>query len=107
LTSEDAIIETLQRHTPVLPGYTSWIAEGHGHAFDSASVGERVRGRVKHGVLMMVITRKVIKSVLEKIETETPVLHITYWIEPVEAVGQLTFEKNDAEINALTQQQPA
>lgn len=77
------------RIEPPLPGFTTWVADGHGLGFSNASIGERVRGRVKRAILVAVMQRKTADEMLQIIKIEVPVPNITYWIEPVETFGHL------------------
>jgi Protein of unknown function (DUF3240) len=77
------------RFEPTLPGFTTWVADGHGLGFSSASIGERVRGRIKRAILVAVMPREAAEGLLQKIKTDVPVPNITYWIEPVDSFGHL------------------
>jgi hypothetical protein len=72
-----------------LPGFTTWTAEGHGFGFGDATVSERVRGRVKRSVIMVVLERTVAVGLLDLIATKGAVAHLTYWTEPVDGFGQM------------------
>ncbi len=74
---------------PPLPGFTTWMAEGHGFGFGDATVSERVRGRVKRSVIATVVDRGVAAGLLDLIATKGAVAHLTYWTEPVEGFGQM------------------
>lgn len=77
------------RRDPPSSGFTTWIAEGHGLGFANASISERVRGRVKRAVLIAVLRRDELDHLVSEIAAAAPIPHVTYWIEPVEAFGQL------------------
>ncbi len=87
--AEDCVTELLLNSEPPLTGFTTWMAEGHGHDFGAASVKERVRGRVKRGILAVVIPRDRLAAVLEDIRTRAPIANLAYWVEPVESFGRL------------------
>ena len=70
-------------------GFTTFEAEGHGFDFSQASASERVRGRVERGVLVAVMPRGHASLLLEDIRNRWPVLHMTYWLEPVLEIGRL------------------
>lgn len=75
-------------HPPV-SGFTTFAAEGHGMSFDTASVGERVRGRVKRTVIVAVLPRSEAERLIEIVRREVAVPHMAYWIEPVLACGRM------------------
>jgi hypothetical protein len=87
---EDTIIELMLGIEPALGGFTTWLAEGHGHDFATASVRERVRGRVMRALLAVVVPRARVPAILEEVRTKAAIVNIAYWIEPVEAFGLLT-----------------
>lgn len=87
--AEDSIVELMLNAEPALTGFTTWIAEGHGHDFKKASVRERVRGRVRRGVLTVILPRARFAWLLDEIRTNVAVPDLTYWVEPVEAFGRL------------------
>jgi hypothetical protein len=74
---------------PQLPGFTTWMAEGHGFGFGDATVSERVRGRVKRSVIVAVLDRAVAADLLDLIATKGAVAHLTYWTEPVDGFGEM------------------
>jgi uncharacterized protein DUF3240 len=74
---------------PPLPGFTTWEAEGHGFGFADTTVNERVRGRVKRNLITAVVERADTERLLEAVAQRTPVLHIAFWIEPLERIGRL------------------
>lgn len=86
---EDALIELMLESEPSLTGFTTWVGEGHGHDFKTASTRERVRGRVVRGVLTVIIRRTRLASILETIRTKAGVENLIYWVEPIEAFGWL------------------
>ncbi len=88
--AEDHIVELMLTSDPPLSGFTTWTAEGHGHDFATASVSERVRGRVHRGVLVAVMPRERAARLLDEIQSRCSISHLAYWIEPVESMGILT-----------------
>ncbi len=74
---------------PPVAGFTTFDAEGHGMSFDTATVGERVRGRVKRTVMMMVVPKSEAERLVALVRREIAVPHMAYWIEPVLACGRL------------------
>jgi uncharacterized protein DUF3240 len=87
--AEDRITELLLTAEPPLTGFTTLMAEGHGHDFADASVRERVRGRVRRGLLTVLLARGRLDWLLEEIRTKAAIPDLTYWVEPVEAFGRL------------------
>lgn len=74
---------------PLIAGFTTWTAEGHGLGFADAPASERVRGRVRRCVLVTVLPRAQLGAVIEDVRTKAAIPHLTYWTEPVESFGQL------------------
>ena len=89
LDAEDSITELLLTAEPPLTGFTTLVAEGHGHDFASASTRERVRGRVRRGVLTVILSRGRLDWVLDEIRSKAAIPDLIYWVEPVEAFGRL------------------
>jgi Protein of unknown function (DUF3240) len=87
--ADDTIIELMLDAEPSLSGFTTWLAEGHGHDFTNASARERVRGRVMRGVLTVVVPRTRLAAILEDVRTRAGIVNLVYWVEPVEAFGRL------------------
>ncbi len=81
------VIELMLEHEPPVRGFTTWAAEGHGFGFESASLREKIRGRVERRVIVAVTTRAVARTLLNAIETTVAAPHLTHWIEPVESIG--------------------
>lgn len=75
--------------TPAIGGFTTFEAEGYGFNFAQASASERVRGRVERGCLVAVMPRGQAALLLDDIRNKCPVLHMTYWLEPVLEIGRL------------------
>lgn len=74
---------------PSIAGFTTWLGEGHGFGFANASTSERVRGRVKRTILVVVLARENVAPLLALIAEKAPLPHLTYWVERVEEFGQL------------------
>ena len=85
----DNIAELMLALDPPVAGFTTFAAEGHGMSFDTASVGERVQGRVKRTVIMAVLPRQEAERLVEIVRQEVAVAHMAYWIEPVLACGRI------------------
>lgn len=88
-SGEDRLIELMLESDPPLTGFTTLAADGHGHDFADATIAERVRGRVKRGVLVAVMTRNRAERLLGEIQDKAAIPHLAYWIEPVTAFGRL------------------
>lgn len=84
----DRIVELMLGSDPPVTGFTMWRADGHGESFRTASIGERVRGRVERSVFIAVMERSRAKSLVEEIGHEAPIPHMAYWIEPVIEFGR-------------------
>jgi len=87
--AEDTIVELLLSAEPPLKGFTTWSADGHGLDFGEASTAERVRGRIRRSVMVLVMPRARVAPLLETIRTEAAAPHLAYWVEPVEGFGRL------------------
>jgi hypothetical protein len=90
---EDCIIELMLSVEPSLAGFTTWLAEGHGQDFTNASVRERVRGRVMHGLLTVIVPRARLDALLDDVRTKAGIANLLYWVEPLEAFGRLAHVK--------------
>jgi len=74
---------------PPISGFTTWEGEGHGLTFARASTSERVRGRVSRSMLVAVLPESRLGHLLETLQRDAPIQHMTYWVEDVAAFGQL------------------
>ncbi len=95
VTAEDRIVELLLESDPPITGFTTWVAEGHGHDFAQATASERVRGRVKRCVLVAVTTRARADAILDEIRQKAPIPHLSFWLEPVCNFGRLSVAPYD------------
>lgn len=77
---------------PPMTGFTTWTAEGHGYGFGSASVSERVRGRVKRSIIAAIMWRTEAKALLDIIADKAAFPHLTFWTEPIDEFGQMQRE---------------
>ncbi len=84
----DSIIELMLASDLPVTGFTMWQADGHGESFETASTGERVRGRVARSVVIAVMERSRATALLAEIGHKVPVSHMAYWIEPVLEFGR-------------------
>lgn len=74
---------------PPISGFTTWTAEGHGFGFGSASISERVRGRVKRSIIVAILQTDAVILLLSNIIDKAAFPHLTYWTESIVAFGQL------------------
>lgn len=86
---EDDLIELLLDMQPALPGFTTAPVAGHGEGFAQASVHECVRGRIRRLQLWMVLPADDAQRVVAMIAARLPHSRISWWLEPVEAMGRL------------------
>jgi hypothetical protein len=84
----DSIVELMLASDPPVTGFTMWQADGHGESFKTASVGERVRGRVARSVVIAVMHTARAKALLDEIAQKVPVQSMAYWLEPVLEFGR-------------------
>ena len=82
----DILLDTEIRMT----GFTTVKVDGHGHDFASASVRERVRGRVARRLIVAVLPAEDVTALLSDIHQQIKNPHLFYWIEPVLAYGHLS-----------------
>ena len=86
--ADDRIVELMLASDPPVTGFTMWQADGHGESFKTASIGERVRGRVERSVFIAVMELGRAKSLVDEIGRKAPIPHMAYWIEPVLEFGR-------------------
>lgn len=87
---EELLGELLLTADPPLHGFTTWAADGHGLDFSSASASEKVRGRIRRGVMMLVMSRGQLPALIERLKQAVNVPGLAYWVEPVERFERLT-----------------
>jgi|JI9StandDraft_1071089.scaffolds.fasta_scaffold190422_2 Protein of unknown function (DUF3240) len=88
--SEGSLLSLMLDMEPPVPGFTTWRGAGHGLSFENATHGERVSGQVARGIMTSIMSRDTADRVLERIRQDSPIPHLTYWIELVVAAGRLT-----------------
>ena len=71
-------------------GFTTLAGSGHGADFASASLREKVRGRVQVQLVIAVLPADQLSSLLAALRTQFKAPHIRYWTEPVQAFGDLS-----------------
>ena len=86
---EARLVEFVLEQAPPLAGFTSLHAHGHGADFSTATTHERVRGRVRRSLILMVTTTKQIETLLDALRGEFPNQHVVWWTQPVSGFGRL------------------
>ena len=102
----DRLTEVLLTLEPPLAGFTTWIAEGHGHGFANASTSERVRGRVKRSVLIAILNKENLPHLLDQVRKSASIPHLTYWVEPVEQFAQLLSRERSLDETQICESEP-
>jgi len=87
--AEEALVELLLASVPPLPGFQTWMSDGHGLGFVNASAGERVRGRIRRGMLALVAPQGRVRALLDEVANNLAIPSLLYWLEPVIEVGRL------------------
>jgi hypothetical protein len=88
--TEDLLVSVMLASEPPLSGFSTVDANGHGVDFHDATMNEKVRGRVRRGLMLIILPRARVPSLLEEIKEKAAIPRLAYWIEPVEAFGRLT-----------------
>lgn len=88
---EELLSELLLTAEPPLYGFTTWTADGHGLDFATASANEKVRGRIRRGVMVLVLSRQRLAGVIDGLKAAVNVAGLAYWVEPVERFERLTY----------------
>lgn len=83
----DQVVEALIESEKLPAGFTTFPASGHGRDFASASVREKVRGRVDATVILAVLPTASAHPLLAELRERFPTPHLVYWTEPVLAFG--------------------
>ena len=86
----ERIIDVMLEADVRMTGFTTVKADGHGHDFSSATVRERVRGRVARRVIVAILPAEDVAVLLNDIHQQIKNPHLAYWIEPVSAYGHLS-----------------
>ncbi len=86
---EETLVEALLDLQPALPGFTTALVAGHGEGFSRASVPECVRGRIDRLQLWIVLPDSDVHRVLDMLAARFTHSRIRWWIEPVDAMGEL------------------
>ena len=83
----EQLIEFLLEVEPAVSGFTTFAADGHGEDFATASVTERVRGRMARRVVQAIMPAGDIQPLLAAIRDRFTSPHMVYWTEPVSDFG--------------------
>jgi len=86
----ERLIDILLDANVRLTGFTTLKGDGHGHDFASATVRERVRGRVARRLIIAVLPADDVAVLLEDIHEQVRNPQLAYWVEPVLAYGHLS-----------------
>ncbi|MDR2000467.1 MAG: DUF3240 family protein [Zoogloeaceae bacterium] len=86
---EAEVTSVLIEHSPPLPGFTLFKAEGHSSDFTHASPREQVRGRIERRVVWMVLPKEAVAQVIELLRPHVRQKALLWWTEPVEDFGRL------------------
>jgi hypothetical protein len=86
----ERVVDILLESDVEMTGFTTFKADGHGHDFSSATVGERVRGRVARRVVVAVLKADDVPVLLGELQAQINNPHLAYWTEPVLAYGHLS-----------------
>lgn len=92
---EDVIVDMLLTAEPPIYGFTTWTADGHGLDFGAASANEKVRGRIRRGIMILVLSRQRLPRVIELLKQAVNVAGLAYWVEPVERFERLTYAAHE------------
>ncbi len=86
----EQVVEFLLEHETMIGGFTSLAAHGHGRDFASATLRERVRGRVQSTLLMAILPSENVAPLLQELRSQFHAPHLFYWTEPVLDFGDLS-----------------
>jgi hypothetical protein len=83
----DQIVEFLIESDSLVHGFTTSAANGHGHDFATASVGERVRGHVRRMSIALIVEDGGVSELIAQLKNKFPSPHVVYWTEAVDDFG--------------------
>ena len=87
--SAEAIIEHLLESSFLPQGFTTMSANGHGADFRTASLRERVRGRIDVTLVTAILPAAEVPHLIEGLRANFRGAHVRYWTEPVHASEDL------------------
>ena len=85
----EQIIEYLLESSFLPDGFTTVAGSGHGADFRTASLRERVRGRIDVILVIAILPAIDVPHLLADLRANFRGAHIHYWTEPVHASGDL------------------
>jgi len=88
--TSDNIVEVLLDLDFLLPAFTTFDADGHGHNFDIATSQEQVRGKVGRSVFWLVLPVADKDKIIKEVSAQIKNPHVTYWVEPILEFGHLS-----------------
>jgi hypothetical protein len=83
----EQVVEALLESKRLTSGFTTFPASGHGRDFATASLREKVRGRVDTTLVVTVLPAADANDLLAELRERFPTPHLVYWTEPVHAFG--------------------
>ncbi len=86
----EQVVEFLLEHETMIGGFTSLAAHGHGRDFASATLREKVRGRVQSTLLTAILPAENVAPLLQELRNQFRAPHLFYWTEPVLDFGDLS-----------------
>ncbi|MEX6724937.1 DUF3240 family protein [Parapedomonas caeni] len=86
---DEMLVEALLDLEPPLSGFTTHRVDGHGTRFDTATVGERVRGRTARVMLITILPPDRVTAVIDQVRATLRFAHGTWWVEPISEFGRL------------------
>jgi hypothetical protein len=86
----EQLIEFLLDHETMIGGFTTLAAHGHGRDFASATLREKVRGRVQSTLLTAILPSENVAPLLQELRSQFRAPHLFYWTEPVLDFGGLS-----------------
>ncbi len=86
----EQMVEFLLESPSLRDGFTTLAGSGHGADFATASLRERVRGRIQVTLVMTILPAGDIPALLAQLRAQFRAPHIRYWTEPVQSLGDLT-----------------
>lgn len=87
LTEE--LIDFLVEQTDLVTGFSLHVAEGMGAGTALVAPLEKVRGRARRTLVVMLLDRAATETLLERLRVLLPLREIAWWITPVMAFGRL------------------
>lgn len=86
----DQVVEALLDSEWAVDGFATVAAGGHGANFATASLLERVRGRIQTTQIQLILPAAHVAPLLEALRGQFQGAQIRYWTEPVQDSGDFT-----------------